>query len=142
MEQETKIVDNLRSSEAWFVQTFQSIQAACGHYYLNQIDFKDFQQLHSIFQSSKDCEALLKKHVHSKSQMENLGGAAKNLFMSLLRSKWLFDVKNLMDKSTGTKDLAQLLCLYNRAIELQIDFTKTEQATNQENEYILTDDPQ
>ena len=38
--------------------------------------------------------------------MENLVGAAKNLYMSLLRAKWLFDVKNLMDKATGTKDLA------------------------------------
>jgi len=57
--------------------------------------------------------------------MDNLVGAAKNLFMSLLRAKWLFDVKNLMDKDTGTKDLAQLLCLYVRAKELEIDFTKT-----------------
>ena len=58
--------------------------------------------------------------------MENLVGAAKNLYMSLLRAKWLFDVKNLMDKATGTKDLAQLLCLYNRANELDIDFSKAQ----------------
>ena len=57
--------------------------------------------------------------------MDNLVGAAKNLYISLLRAKWLFDVKNLMDKATGTKDLAQLLCLYNRSMELEIDFDKT-----------------
>ena len=59
--------------------------------------------------------------------------------MSLLRAKWLFDVKNLMDKSTGTEDLAQLLCLYIRAQELEIDFSKTYGSTFQE-EYILMDD--
>ena len=44
-----------------------------------------------------------------------------------------------MDKSTGTKDLAQLLCLYIRAQELEIDFSKTYGNTFQE-EYILMDD--
>ena len=66
--------------------------------------------------------------------MENLVGAAKNLYMSLLRAKWLFDVKNLMDKATGTKDLAQLLCLYNRAKELEIDFDKAQSSAVQEEE--------
>ena len=50
--------------------------------------------------------------------MDNLVGAAKNLYMSLLRAKWLFDVNNLMDRGSGTKDLAQLLCLYKRSKEL------------------------
>ena len=129
MEQENKIVDNLKNSEAWLDSTFRSLRSTCGPA-LNQIDFKDFQQLHSIFQSSKDCELLLKKHVHSK--MDNLVGAAKNLYMSLLRAKWLFDVKNLMDKATGTKDLAQLLCLYTRAKELEIDFSKTHSSSFQD----------
>ena len=129
MEQENKIVDNLKNSEAWLDSTFRSLRSTCGPA-LNQIDFKDFQQLHSIFQSAKDCELLLKKHVHSK--MDNLVGAAKNLYISLLRAKWLFDVKNLMDKATGTKDLTQLLCLYNRSKELEIDFDKTSNSSQQE----------
>jgi hypothetical protein len=71
--------------------------------------------------------------------MENLVGAAKNLYMSLLRAKWLFDVKNLMDRGTGTKDLAQLLCLFNRANELEIDFSKTHGAFT-DNECLISDD--
>lgn len=71
--------------------------------------------------------------------MDNLVGAAKNLYMSLLRAKWLFDVKNLMDKATGTKDLAQLLCLYTRACELEIDFNKT---SSFQDECVVADDPQ
>lgn len=42
MEQENKIVDNLRNSEAWLDQTFRSLKKDCGSA-LNQIDFKDFQ---------------------------------------------------------------------------------------------------
>ena len=138
MEQENKIVDNLKNSETWLDSTFRSLKNLCGPT-LNQIDFKDFQQLHSIFQSSKDCEMLIKKHVHSKSQTDNLVGAAKNLFMSLLRAKWLFDVKNLMDRGTGTKDLAQLLCLYILSKELEIDFSKTHTGSFQA-EYSMADE--
>ena len=127
MEQENKIVDNLKNSEAWLDSTFRSLKNSCGPA-LNQIDFKDFKQLHSIFQSSKDCDLLLKKHVHAKSQMDNLVGAAKNLYLSLLRAKWLFDVNNLMDRGSGTKDLAQLLCLYKRSKELKIDFARAQTA--------------
>lgn len=71
--------------------------------------------------------------------MENLVGAAKNLYVSLLRAKWLFDVKNLMDKATGTKDLAQLLCLYNRAKELDIDFSKANAGCTFQSEFVLAD---
>ena len=41
MEQENKIVDNLKNSEAWLDSTFRSLRSTCGPA-LNQIDFKDF----------------------------------------------------------------------------------------------------
>lgn len=41
MEQENKIVDNLKNSEQWFDSTFRSLKNLCGSA-LNQIDFKDF----------------------------------------------------------------------------------------------------
>ena len=41
MEQERKIVDNLKNSEVWLDQTFRSVKNFCGPA-LNDIDFKDF----------------------------------------------------------------------------------------------------
>ena len=67
--------------------------------------------------------------------MESLVGAAKNLYTSLQGAKWLFDVKSLMDKQTGTKELSQLLQLYGHAKALGIDFSGDFQE-----EYILMDD--
>ena len=56
--------------------------------------------------------------------MDHLVGAAKNLYSSLQGAKWLFDVKNLMDKQTGVKELSELLKLYLEARDLDIDFAK------------------
>jgi hypothetical protein len=58
--------------------------------------------------------------------MENLVGAARNLYLSLQGAKWLFEVKTLLDKTNGIKELAQLLSLYYRAKELNIDLSIVE----------------
>jgi hypothetical protein len=58
--------------------------------------------------------------------MENLVGAARNLYLSLQGAKWLFEVKTLPDKTNGIKELAQLLSLYYRAKELNIDLSIVE----------------
>ena len=89
--------------------------------------------------SVRDCETLIKNNFVGQkvNLMDNLVGAAKNLYMSLLGAKWLFDVKYLMDRTTGTKELAQLLLLYNRAKELSIDLSKSHRL---QEEYILTED--
>ena len=59
--------------------------------------------------------------------MENLVGAVRNLYLSLQGAKWLFEVKTLPDKTNGIKELAQLLSLYYRAKELNIDLSIVEQ---------------
>ena len=122
MDNERKIVDNLGRSESWFVSTFAKLKIVCGPS-LHQIDFKDYQQLHSVIKNQTDCEQLLKNNSQNPKSMESLVGAAKNLYTSLQGAKWLFDVKSLMDKQTGTKELSQLLQLYGHAKALGIDFS-------------------
>ena len=55
METEKRIVENLSKSEEWFVQTFARLKQITGPA-LHQIDFKDFQQLHGVLTSAKDCD--------------------------------------------------------------------------------------
>ena len=58
-------------------------------------------------------------------------------------AKWLFEVRYILDKEQSqVRDLSQLLHLYYKAKELQIDFTQIEpQAIHlSRDEYILTDD--
>ena len=50
MDNERKIVDNLGRSESWFVSTFAKLKIVCGPS-LHQIDFKDYQQLHSVIKN-------------------------------------------------------------------------------------------
>ena len=59
MEQERKIVENLGRSEEWFCQTFKKLRDVCGPA-LHNIDFKDYQQLHTVIRKPSDCDALLK----------------------------------------------------------------------------------
>lgn len=59
METEKRIVENLSKSEEWFVQTFARLKTMTGPA-LHQIDFKDYQQLHAVLTSAKDCDLLLK----------------------------------------------------------------------------------
>ena len=136
MDAERRIVDNLGRSETWFVQTFAHLKKVCGAS-LHQIDFKDYQQLHSVIKTQTDCDALLKHNIYNVKSLDHLVGAARNLFTSLQGAKWLFDVKNLMNKQTGVKDLSELLKLYIQARDLDIDFAKQQE---QEEEYILMDD--
>lgn len=125
MEKEKKIVENLGRSEEWFVETFAQMKKICGQT-LHQIDFKDYQQLHYILKSARDCDYLLKSKDCKPAIMENLVGAAKNLYLSLQGAKWLFEVKTLLDKTNGIKELAQLLSFYYRAKELKIDLSIVE----------------
>ena len=120
MEQERKIVENLGRSEEWFCQTFKKLREVCGPA-LHDIDFKDYQQLHTVIKKPINCDTLLKGQQVSIKVLENLVGAAKNLHSSLMGVKWLFDVRALMEESTGAKQFSQLLSLYYRAKELQID---------------------
>jgi hypothetical protein len=49
----------------------------------------------------------LSKQTDFKPQLlDNLVGAAKNLYLSLQGAKWLFDVKALLDRSNGVKDFS------------------------------------
>lgn len=82
MEKERRIVDNLGRSEEWFVETFAQLKRLCGQA-LHQIDFKDYQQLHSVIKSARDCDLLLKAKDWKPQLLENLVGAAKNLYLSL-----------------------------------------------------------
>lgn len=125
MDKERKIVENLGRSEEWFVETFAQLKKICGQA-LHQIDFKDYQQLHYILKSARDCDYLLKSKDWKPAIMENLVGAARNLYLSLQGAKWLFEVKILLDKTNGIKELAQLLSLYYRAKELNIDLSIVE----------------
>jgi hypothetical protein len=125
MEKERRIVDNLGRSEEWFVETFALLKRLCG-YALHTIDFKDYQQLHSVIKSARDCEQLLRAKDWKPQVLENLVGAAKNLYISLQGAKWLFEVKYLLDRSNGVKDLNQLIALYYRAKELGIDPCSTD----------------
>jgi len=59
MTQEAKIVENLGRSEEWFVMTFAKLKNLCGPA-LHQIDFKDYQQLHLVIKSARDCDTLLR----------------------------------------------------------------------------------
>jgi hypothetical protein len=126
MEKERRIVDNLGRSEEWFVETFALLKKLCGHA-LHTIDFKDYQQLHSVIKSARDCELLLKAKDWKPQILENLVGAAKNLYTSLQGAKWLFELKYLLDRSTGIKDFSQLIVLYYRAKDLGIDPTVADQ---------------
>ena len=125
MDKERKIVENLGRSEEWFVETFAQLKKICGQA-LHQIDFKDYQQLHKILKSARDCDYLLKSKDWKPTIMENLVGAVRNLYLSLQGAKWLFEVKTLPDKTNGIKELAQLLSLYYRAKELNIDLSIVE----------------
>ena len=64
---------------------------------------------------------LLRAKDWKTSVLENLVGAAKNLYLSLQGAKWLFEVKQLLDRSNGVKEFSQLLSLYYRAKEINID---------------------
>jgi UDP-glucose 4-epimerase len=59
MNKEKLILDNLGHSEDWFVDTFARLKVICGQS-LHQIDFKDYQQLHSVLKNRQNCELLLK----------------------------------------------------------------------------------
>jgi len=59
-----------------------------------------------VIRSAHDCDQLLKYKEWKPQVLENLVGAAKNLYTSLQGAKWLFDVKILMDKSTGIKEMS------------------------------------
>lgn len=60
---------------------------------LHQIDFKDFQQLHAVLPSGKECDALLKKQtIKGSVSVDTLVGPARNLYESLNGAKWLFEV--------------------------------------------------
>lgn len=74
-------MENLGHSEEWFVKTFAQLKQICGQS-LHQIDFKNYQQLHSVLKTPEHCEILLKET--GRSSFENLVGAARNLHMSLL----------------------------------------------------------
>jgi hypothetical protein len=68
---------------------------------LNQVDFKDYQQLASALVEEKDCDQLLKY-----AKPDNLVGAAKNLWKSLSGVKWLFEVRKVMQ--ANKQDLGRI----------------------------------
>lgn len=76
-----------------------------------------------MIRSARDCDLLLKAKDWKPQLLENLVGAAKNLYLSLQGAKWLFDIKALLDRSNGAKDFSQLLNLYYRSKEIGIDLT-------------------
>lgn len=93
MNKEKTILENISHSEDWFIQTFNKLKHICGQA-LHQIDFKDYQQLHSVLKTPVNCKNLLQAQ---SGTMDHLVGAAKNLHLSLLGAEWLFDVRFLLD---------------------------------------------
>ena len=114
------MLDSLPYSEEWFTSVFERLKKYCGKQ-LNQVDFKDYQQLAQVLLLEKDQEQISNGnpiHQLSHSKREMLVGAAKNLWKSLAGVKWIFEVRKLM--SSKELQFSKIALLDQKAIDLEL----------------------
>lgn len=111
LKKEKSIVENIPSSEEWFLSTYEKLKKIVGKA-LHQVDFKDYIRLSTVLLEEKDCNALLKSQQKPSDQ---LVGAAYNLWRSLSGVRWLFELKKLIHiNNSAEKDEIDL----NKVIDL------------------------